>query len=85
MCGLVGLVQRFDPQARIDPAYLARASTDLQSWSAEAAGAAKELEEIAQGLSAISLSMVGWAGFRSLREDAALRKGVRPMRAEAVI
>ena len=68
MCGLVGLVQRYDAEARVDPAPLARARDLLL-----AAESAVDLLAVARDLEPISLSLVGWAGLRTLGEDAAAR------------
>ena len=67
MCGLVGLVQRYDAEARVDPAPLAEALGRLP------AQAAAELLAIATALEPVSLALVGWGGFRTLREDPGAR------------
>jgi glucosamine--fructose-6-phosphate aminotransferase (isomerizing) len=81
MCGLVGLVQRFDPHAKIDGAPVGEALAALDGWEATADDAAARLEQVASGLEALSLACVGWGGFRTLRADDALCKQVSDLSA----
>lgn len=77
MCGIVGLVQRFDEGARFDDGPLAAACAALEAWSVAAPDAAARLIEAARSLEAPSRALVGWAGFRALRERPALQEQVR--------
>ncbi|MBX3468274.1 MAG: SIS domain-containing protein [Planctomycetes bacterium] len=77
MCGIVGLVQRFDPDARFDAAALTEALRALEAWRIDAPDAADALMAAARALEGPSLRLVGWAGFRALREASALRADAR--------
>lgn len=73
MCGIVGLVQRFDPEPAFDAAPLAAAAATLEGWSADRPDAASRLLEAARTLEAPSRGLVGWGGFRRLQAEPALR------------
>lgn len=77
MCGIVGLVQRFDPDALLDATPLSRARAALDGWRVDAPDAARVLEEVGRELEAPSRALVGWAGLRALRERPGLRDEVR--------
>src|SRR5687768_5755793 len=77
MCGIVGLVQRFDEGARFDDAPLAAGRAALERWSATGPDAATRLIEAAGALEAPSRALVGWAGFRAMRERPELKETVR--------
>jgi len=73
MCGLVGLLLPFDPDARVDLAPLEAVGQALAGWEADAADAADVLGRTAAGLERLSRDLVGWPGFRTLRTDGAAR------------
>lgn len=77
MCGIVGLVQRFDPHARLDLTPFSAIHASLHTWSAAAADAAPRLLEAARALEGPSRGLVGWAGFRALRERPGAQEEVR--------
>ncbi|HBP16703.1 MAG TPA: hypothetical protein DEA08_02775, partial [Planctomycetes bacterium] len=76
MCGIVGLVHRFDPSATLPLEGIAQAEADLQGWDVASAGAAATLERVARDLIPTSYGLVGWGGFRRLLEDAEARQSV---------
>lgn len=73
MCGLVGLVHAYSADARFDPAPLRSASEALRAWSPSDSRAADALYALASAIDEASLALVGWAGFRTLRESPELQ------------
>lgn len=79
MCGIVTLVQSFEPGATFDPAPVQRALEALGRWDVAAPDAAQRLTAIARDLEPASRALVGWGGFRALRSDAPLAGRVRQL------
>ncbi|MGE0712493.1 MAG: SIS domain-containing protein [Planctomycetota bacterium] len=82
MCGIVGLVHRFDPAASVEVAPVASARAALGGWRPQDADAAGRLERVALGLVPFSLELVGWGGLRALNRDAGARDAVRALARE---
>ena len=76
MCGLVGLVQRHDPRARLDLAELTQAEAGMAAWDIAASEAAPRLLAVASALEGPSRALVGWGGFSVLREEPSARTRV---------
>ena len=77
MCGIVTLVQSFEPGATFDPAPVERGLAALGQWDVRASDAAQRLTAIARDLEPVSRALVGWGGFRALRADVPLAGRVR--------
>lgn len=79
MCGIVGLVRRFEPKASLGLGDLDAACAALAAWKPEAGPA--PLLELTQGLEPISLGLVDWGGLQTLRLDPAARGQVEALAA----
>ena len=77
MCGIVGLVRRFDPEATLTLGDLSRNLASLGAWTP--ATGPEVLAQQAAALEALSLDLVDWVGLRLLREDAGARGEVEAL------
>jgi glucosamine--fructose-6-phosphate aminotransferase (isomerizing) len=79
MCGIVGLVHRFDPTADMSLDLIVEGQIALADWKVDAPDAAAVLAQIAADLVEPSLALVGWGGFRRLLRDAEACAQVRAL------
>lgn len=77
MCGIVGLVRRFEPEASLSLGDLEASLATLRAWTPAAGPEA--LAAQAAEVEALSLDLVDWVGLRLLREDERARAQVEAL------
>lgn len=77
MCGIVGLVRRFEPKASLGLGDLDAVCQALAAWEPDAGPA--PLRELSERLEPLSLGLVDWSGLQTLREDPQARAQVEAL------